>query len=74
MALVVERGSGTGPLHLAIATTTDGAPCVDVTREGISAEMGQALIDKLDPDLLGPVGAVAIEGGLRLVFDAAEGS
>jgi len=74
MALVLERGSGLGPVRLAITTTTAGAPCVDVTREGISAGEAQALKDKLDPDLLGPVGAVAIEGGLRLVFDAADGS
>lgn len=74
MALVLERGTGQGPVRLAITTTRDGAPCVDVTREGISADEALTLKDKLDPDLLGPVEAVAIEGGLRLVFEAAEGS
>ena len=74
LALVLERGSGSGPVRLATAQAADGAPCVDVTREGISADEAQALKNKLDPDLLGPVGALAIEGGLRLVFNAADGS
>ncbi len=73
LALVLERGSGLGPVRLTTAQATDGAPCVDVTRQGISADEAQALKNKLDPDLLGPVGAVAIEGGLRLVFNGADG-
>lgn len=74
LALVLERGSGLGPVRLAMARTNAGNPCVDVTREGISADEAKALKNTLDPDLLGPVEAIAIEGGLRLVFNAADGS